>query len=259
MPDVLIFGGTTEGRLLCEACAVQGISALYCVATELGILRTTPSVPLPGISARAGRLDAAAMAALILREKPALVLDATHPYAAEVSANIREACTKTGVRRIRILREEEAAPGCNSFSNRDSLLAWLEEMPGVIFAATGVKEAAIFTGLSAFQERVWFRLLPDIEGLRTCRELGYPSAHLIGMQGPFSRELNRAMFAAAGAAILVTKNSGPQGGFMEKCEAAADLGMRVALLTRPPEPDGISLEQALRELSMPAAPAGLAL
>jgi precorrin-6x reductase len=92
-------------------------------------------------------------------------------------------------------------------------------------------------------------MLPGIEGLQTCLELGYPSAHRICMQGPFSRELNRAMFAAAGAAILVTKNSGPQGGFTEKLEAAGDLGMRVALLTRPAEPDGMPLERALRELA----------
>ncbi|GHV77005.1 precorrin-6A reductase [Spirochaetia bacterium] len=243
MAKALIFGGTTEGRLLCEACAARGIAALYCVATELGILR------LPGITVRVGRLDAAAMTALILQEDPALVLDATHPYAAEVSANIREACAKSSTPRIRVLREEEEAPGCHRFSNRNSLLAWLEETPGVIFAATGAKEAGIFTGLSAFRERVWFRMLPGIEGLRACLELGYPSAHLICMQGPFSRELNRAMFAAAGAAILVTKNSGPQGGFAEKLDAAGDLGMRVALLTRPPEPDGMPLERALRELA----------
>jgi precorrin-6x reductase len=243
MARVLIFGGTTEGRLLSEACSVNRITAIYCVATELGILR------LPGVTAKAGRLDTAAMTALILKEAPALVLDATHPYAAEASANIREACAETGVSRIRVLREEEEAPGCDSFSNQDSLLAWLEETPGTIFAATGVKEAAIFAGLSFFQERVWFRMLPGIEGLRTCLKLGYPSARIICMQGPFSRELNRAMFAAAGAAILVTKNSGPQGGFAEKLAAAGDLDMRVALLARPAEPDGMPLERALRELA----------
>jgi precorrin-6x reductase len=241
MIKVLIFGGTTEGQLLCEACANWGISARYCVATELGTLR------LPGITVRVGRLDTAAMTALIRQEQPALVLDATHPYAAEVSANILKACA--GTPHIRVLREEGNAAGCECFSDQGSLLAWLEKTPGVIFAATGVKEAKIFTGLQDFRERVWFRLLPGIEGLRTCLELGYPPAHLICMQGPFSRELNRAMFASAGAVILVTKNSGPQGGFTEKREAAGDLGMQVALLARPAEPDGMPLEEALRELA----------
>jgi precorrin-6x reductase len=195
------------------------------------------------------------MAALILQEKPTLVLDATHPYAAEVSANIQKTCTGTNTPRIRVLREEGEATGCDSFSNQNSLLDWLEKTPGIIFAATGVKEAGIFTGLSLFRERVWFRLLPSVEGLRTCLELGYPSTHLICMQGPFSRELNRAMFTAAGAAILVTKNSGPQGGFAEKLAAAGDLGMRVALLTRPADLDGMFLERALRELAGLACPA----
>jgi precorrin-6x reductase len=189
------------------------------------------------------------MTVLIRQERPALVLDATHPYAAEVSANIRAACTEAGVSLVRILRDEgEVKKDCLSFSTHGDLIALLEKTPGVIFVATGAKEAAIFTGLSGFQERVWFRMLPDIGGLKNCLDLGYSAARIICMQGPFSRDLNRAMFAAAAASILVTKNSGALGGFAEKLEAARDLGMRVALLARPPDPGGVPLEKAIAEL-----------
>ena len=242
MTKVLIFGGTTEGRLLGEFCASRGINALYCAATEMG------GLDLPGISSRTGRLDSTAMAALIRSEMPGLVLDATHPYAAEASANIQRACAETGTRRLRILRDAGVERDCLTFANQGELVTWLAENPGVIFAATGAKEAALFTALPDFQERVRLRLLPSLEGLRTCLELGYPAAHIICMQGPFSYELNRAMFAASGASILVTKNSGAPGGFAEKLQAALELGIRVALLARPQEADGLSLERALAEL-----------
>jgi precorrin-6x reductase len=56
------------------------------------------------------------------------------------------------------------------------------------------------------------------------------------MQGPFSETLNRAMFEAADARILVTKDSGREGGFPEKVRAAKALGMKVAVLERPGKP-----------------------
>jgi precorrin-6x reductase len=243
--DVVIFGGATEGRILAEWCSAHGVKALYCAATELGALS------LPAVTVRTGRLDPEGMTALLLREKPAVVLDATHPYAAEASANIKSAADRAGIRRLRVLRGESDTAGCLRFASGAELVAWLSQTGGVIFAATGLKEARLFTELPDFAGRVYFRLLPSIEGLTVCRALGYPADHLILMYGPFSRDLNRALFSAVGAAILVTKDSGDAGGFREKLEAARDLGMRVALLARPPESAGpvVSLEEAIAELA----------
>jgi precorrin-6x reductase len=252
---VVIFGGTTEGRLLAEWCSAHGTAALYCAATELGALS------LPAVTARTGRLDLEGMTALLRREKPLLVLDATHPYAAEASGTIAAAAARTGIRRLRVLREESDTEGCRRFTNEDDLVAWLSQTGGMIFAATGLKEARIFTRLPGFAERVYFRLLPGVEGLAACLDLGYPAKNLILMYGPFSRELNRALFAAANAAILVTKDSGDAGGFPEKMAAAADLGMQVALIARPPEGSGpfVSLAGAIESLAALAAVATLSL
>jgi precorrin-6x reductase len=237
----VIFGGTTEGRLLAEWCSAQGVPALYCAATELGALS------LPGIETRTGRLDAEGMTALLRREKPVFVLDATHPYAAEASAGIAEAASLAGIRVLRVVREPGDTSGCRSFSNEEELIRYLARTEGVIFAAVGLKGAPLFTRLPDFNRRVYFRLLPSVEGLRTCLELGFPAPRLILMYGPFSRDLNRAMFAAAGASILVTKDSGSAGGFTEKIEAAADLGMETLLIPRPSETaeEPLTLEEAI--------------
>ncbi len=237
MSRPVIFGGTTEGRLLAEALLEAGKPALVCVATDYGAEQITPS---ECVEVRTGRLDAAGIRELLLAEKPEVVVDATHPYALEVSANIRRACLEAGIECLRVCREGQAGQGggdCVRFGTLPELIEWLRGREGIVFNTMGAKEAAAFTSLPDYRERVFIRILPSLEGLTACLELGYPARHIICMQGPFSQALNEAMFQSAGARILVTKDSGPQGGFGEKIGAAQALGMRVALLTRPDEAD----------------------
>jgi precorrin-6x reductase len=241
MCDVVLFGGTTEGRLLAEFLSARKILSLVCVATEYGsaLLHCEPPVTV-----RAGKLDREAMGALLAKERPRLTMDATHPYAAEVSENLRAVCGQAGLRYVRILRETAECDGCRHFGDMASLVEWLDGTQGIIFAATGAKEAKALTHLADFASRIWLRMLPSPEMIAACVEMGYPAGRLICMQGPFSRELNAAMFRETGAAVLVTKESGKTGGFEEKLAAAGDCGMITAILSRPPEPGGVSLGEA---------------
>ncbi|MCL2461645.1 MAG: precorrin-6A reductase [Defluviitaleaceae bacterium] len=242
MSRAVIFGGTAEGRKLCEACAENAVEIVYCVATNDG---ARPVESLPRVDIRVGRLNAAGMTSLIEQWEPALAIDATHPYAADASANIAAACGQTGVPLTRVRRESAEEPGCVYFSGASALLAWLEQEPGNVFVSTGSSLAAAFAKLPDYQSRVWMRVLPSLDSLRACLDLGYLPGHLICMQGPFSEELNRAMFKAADARILVTKDTGAPGGFSEKARAARGLGMAIAVLSKPEEADGVSLEEAL--------------
>ncbi len=243
MSRVVIFGGTSEGRALCELCAQRKLPLLCCVATEDGARALTA---LPDVEVRVGRLEAAQMAPLLSRA--ALVIDATHPYAEAVSRNIAAACRSAGAALLRVAREEERKDGVLYFSSMDSLLSWLEETPGGIFVALGSSYAAALCKLSNYQDRLWLRMLPSIESLRSCLELGYPPKRLICMQGPFSETLNRALFEESKASILLTKESGRAGGFSEKVQAAKALGMHIAVLSRPEERGGVSLQEAAKRL-----------
>ena len=84
--NVVIFSGTTEGRSFSRALAALGIAVTVCVATELG---AEEQACADGITVRTGRLDAEGMTALL--QGAALCVDATHPYAAEATRNIRAA------------------------------------------------------------------------------------------------------------------------------------------------------------------------
>lgn len=104
---VIIFGGTTEGRELARILADRGALVTVSVATELGeeMLRDIFSEEEPGhFRTLVGRLNVEEMQRII-REFD-ICYDATHPYAVEVTANLREACRKTGTKYIRVIRKE---------------------------------------------------------------------------------------------------------------------------------------------------------
>ncbi len=104
---VIIFGGTTEGRELARILADRGALVTVSVATELGeeMLRDIFSEEEPGhFRTLVGRLNVEEMQRII-RDYD-ICYDATHPYAVEVTANLREACRKTGTKYIRVIRKE---------------------------------------------------------------------------------------------------------------------------------------------------------
>lgn len=244
MYNILIFAGTTEGRELAEYLSRQEIQTHVCVATEYG-------GQLLGEDAyrtvHAGRLTADAMCALMeeLAEGTAgglLVVDATHPYAAEVSANILAACKVSGATYIRLLRESGEAAG-GDLTVVDSVqeaVEFLKGTEGNILVTTGSKELAKFTELPDFAERVFARVLSTPEVAAACAELGFTGKHLICMQGPFCEDLNAAMLRQFDAKWMVTKESGKAGGFEEKIRAAQKAGAHVVLIGRPPEEEGLT-------------------
>ena len=250
MSEVIIFGGTTEGRELAAYCGRVWIPTTVCVATALG---DEVSAHAPSVSYHVGPMDLGEITAFLRDDRPKVVVDATHPYATAVTANIAAATTALGLPLIRVARpdSDRQVPGADAVRrvpDMDALIALLNTTEGTVFATTGLKEARALTGVEGFADRVYLRLLPLADGLAECAALGYPAAHLIAMYGPFSEELNAAMFKQTGAAILVTKDSGFAGGLPQKLRAAAACGMTTVMLDRP-EDTGVSLEDAYELLA----------
>ena len=102
MKKIVLFAGTTEGHRLCECFVQNKWQAEVFVATEYGreILPQAPNLHI-----HAGRLDMKQIYSQLTQIRPVCVLDATHPYADEVTKNIKEACQTAGFPYIRILRE----------------------------------------------------------------------------------------------------------------------------------------------------------
>lgn len=261
---LILFAGTTEGRILAGKLAEEGISGVVCAATEYGkellkeemervcSLRNRDGTGVKdSLKIRAGRLDEEEMEALIRRENASLVIDATHPYADQATANIRKACSHVpNVELLRCLREEgesEAAAPVREMASVKETVSWLSGQEGNILLTTGSKDLEAFSQISDFRKRVYVRVLPLEDSIRCCRMQGYEGRHIIAMQGPFSAEMNRAHLREYNCRFLVTKDGGKTGGFEEKLKGAQEAGAEVLVIRRPFD-QGISLEAVIREV-----------
>ena len=183
MCELLIFGGTTEGRALAEFCAENDIEAYVSTATENGAEIISSAGCLHILT---GRLDDEQIEELIRRENIGLVIDATHPYAVQVTENIRSACKRTLTKYHRLVREEsEAVVGAEYFNSVSEAVSYLNGVSGNILVTTGSKELSGFAGL---RDRCTVRVLPSENIIADCAAMGF--SDIIAEQGPFSEEEN---------------------------------------------------------------------
>lgn len=241
MNDFLIFGGTTEGRLLAEYCDKNRIFCVVSSATEYGASLLPRS---EYVGTLVGRRDRKEIAELILSGGFSAVFDAAHPYAEEARRNISGACADTDTPYFRVVRA--ASPVCEEalyFDSAAKAAEFAENQSGDIFIATGSKELSVFCH-GNLPSRCTVRVLPDVNIIRECESAGFK--RVIGGKGPFGFNENCAHFR--GCDIIITKESGVTGGFEEKRRAAAAVGAKLFIIRRPIE-NGMTLSQAYELLS----------
>ena len=242
MYKLCVFAGTTEGRALVELLAGQPVAVTACVATEYGGALLEPR---ENLTVSRERLTREEMEELFTRECFALVVDATHPYAAAVTENIAAACEGTGTEYLRLLRSAGDVPeGAVCVPDIQGAVDYLADTRGNILLTTGSKELAKYTALPDFAGRVYARVLPMEASLLSCREAGLAPDHVIAMQGPFSREMNTALLRAVSAKYMVTKDTGDAGGFGKKAAAAREAGAVLVVVGRPAQRAGLDFSAA---------------
>ena len=236
---VLIFGGTTEGRGVAERLLAQGVPCTVSVATQYG---EEVMEPHPLLEIHTGRLEQGAMAQLMRDGLFCCVVDATHPHAQEVSAQIRAACEKTGLPCLRLQREtgrtektggERADDRCVFVNDVEEAGTYLAGLPGRVLVTTGSKELGRFVKALGDASRVTARVLPAEASLQACREAGLAGSQIFAMQGPFDTEMNCALIRHADAEWLITKETGAAGGYPEKLRAAQECGIGAVVIRTP--------------------------
>lgn len=224
---IVIFSGTTEGKKLSCELADLGVPVLVCVATEYG---KTDQGKHPGVQVQAGRLDVGDMARLLTPQ--ILCIDATHPYATQVTANIRAAAKQAGAVYKRLLRQPSPLQeDCLAVRDTTEAVSLLQKTEGNILLTTGAKELSAFAPLG--EQRLFARVLPLESSLEACKEAGIAPSHIIAMHGPFGVELNVALLHQFSIRYLVTKDGGAPGGFEEKLQAARACGVKLVVVRRP--------------------------
>lgn len=237
--QILIFGGTTEGRNLSRALAQKGAKVTVCVATAYG---TEEQGEFQNITVLEGRKESSEMQELL--QKQELCIDATHPYAVEVTKNIKQACTEMKTPYLRLLRKEsEPVKGAVYVPSASAAAEFLQQTEGNILLTTGTKELPAFASLE--RERLYPRILPMAENLAVCEAEQIPRRNIIAMQGPFGQELNEALMGQFAIRYMVTKDGGKVGGFSEKIEAAKKRGVQAVIIRRPEE-EGYAYEEIMQ-------------
>lgn len=247
MNSVFIFSGTTEGREISHFLCENKIKNTVFVATQYGEV-VMPKEEYANIST--GRLSPEEMEELFKSEQPELIIDATHPYATEVTENIKAAANLAGmgekyIRVSRNLAADGAYERTVTVSSADEAIECLKKTSGNILLTTGVKELGTFVGEDALRERVYARILPGKESLSKAFELPILPRQIIAMEGPFSVEMNVALIKQFDIKVLVTKNGGAKGGFSEKIEACKICGIDAVVIDLATADEGLSYEDTV--------------
>src|SRR5215475_12169647 len=226
MMRALILGGTGDANQLAGALLRARIDAVYSYA---GRTRIPLGHALP--TRIGGFGGAGGLAEFIRHENITHVIDATHPFAAEMSRNAVEACTATNTPLLAL----ERAPWRKMRGDKwidvpeiNAAVAALPDRRAHVFLAIGRQHLAPFAAKP--QHAYTLRFVDSPDG-----SLSLPDAAVIISRGPFTLESDRELMRERNIEWLVARNSGGTGA-RAKIDAARDLGIPVIMIARPELP-----------------------
>lgn len=228
---IFLIAGTEDGRLLAKFLSQKNFNVTASVVSEYGrkLLGTCA-----GIKINDKPLDRDDLEKILREEHFNFLVDASHPYAKNISANAIDAAQAAQIVYVRYERAEIEFDYEKIFHVDSYKEAALQaaELGKNIFLTTGSRNLKIFVDLLK-DCNLTARILPTAEVLTQCEALGLTPKQIIAMQGSFSTELNVELFKHAGAEVIVTKNSGQIGGADTKLEAAKILNLPVVVINKP--------------------------
>ncbi|MBP2646122.1 MAG: precorrin-6x reductase [Firmicutes bacterium] len=230
---ILVITGTGDGRELVQELTEKGYKMIVSVTTEYG--KSLIEGDNCGINTMP--LDTDGLVALIRLDNIQCIVDASHPYAVNVSRNAMDAARKAGIDYIRYDRPSALLPAYDKLFLVNSYEEAAEKAGQLghhIFLTTGSRNLKVFKQHNALSgHRLTARVLPLVKSIEECLAAGFTSKDIIAVQGPFSHEFNKAMFAEYSAEVVVMKNSGSIGGTDTKVTAAMELGLSILVIDRP--------------------------
>ncbi len=240
---ILVMSGTEEGREIVKRLNDNGQGVVTTVATEYGY-EIYEKIGLGHLCIQ-GRLDINELSELIREKGVGTLIDATHPYATQASLNAIKASEKCGNKYIRFQRSA-------SVTEDDGIGETAIDNPGFVHLVTDMDEAVswcsksdkkrilLTTGFSAVEKfailkdekEIFVRILPMPAHIEQCVSMGIKPSNILALQGPFSLELNTAIYNQYKIDIVVTKDSGKTGGVPEKIQSAREAGIDIVIIKR---------------------------
>ena len=232
---ILVFGGTTEGRMAAKVLDESGAIYYYSTRSDVQDIQLAHGVRLTGT------MELAQMKVFSLEHDIALIIDATHPFAQNLHYNVVNLAQQLGVPLIRVNR---------IFPPHDADLVWCRDYDDAISQLNkhNVERLIAFTGVNTIgklkdywqHNECWFRILDRDESREATATAGFPQDHLVYYESHGTEQLLKQLLPQA----IITKESGTSGGFVEKVDAARRNGVLTFVVECPPYPSasGMAIE-----------------
>ena len=238
--NLLLLGGTGEALRLARE--LQGHNRVRCISSLAG--RTENPERPPGDVRIGGFGGIDGLSDYLVAEKIDLVLDATHPFAAQMARHAHDACAALGIPRAKLVRPAWVPSPGDRWTMMPSVAAaaiFLRFHPAQrIFLTVGRQEIGPFVPLghedAPHGNGRWFltRMIDP-----PADDIALPRGETLLARGPFTPDDEKALMQQHRIDLLVTKNAGGAAG---KIAAAAELHLPVLMIDRPPLPPGAALD-----------------
>ncbi|WP_421655482.1 cobalt-precorrin-6A reductase [Leptothermofonsia sp. ETS-13] len=239
--QIWLIGGTRESSELARALVQAQIPCIVTVTTDAA-RSLYPSTAY--LQIWIGRLDSRSLPDFLQKQQIVAVLDASHPFAVEISELAIAATNEFQIPYLRYerpeinsakLRQGKPLLGARevSFENLDALFASSILTRQRILLTIGHRSLHRFQPWQE-QATLFARLLPSTTALEAALAAGFTSDRLIAFRPPVSAEMERALWQQWQISMVVTKASGASGGEDVKRQIAAELGVTLVLIDRPP-------------------------
>lgn len=228
---ILVLGGTSDSIEICNLLNEKKVDYIVSVTTSYGedlAKKCSNKIILK-------KMTIEDMVDFINENSIIKIIDATHPYAVEVSTNAIKASKITNIKYLRFERESliKNVDYENKYIVNDINEACevANKIGHNIFIGTGSKNLYIYKE-KIKNKNLIPRVLPTSEVLISCEELGFNADNIIAMKGPFSVEMNESTYKQYNIDLVITKESGAAGGFLEKIQACENLNIPVIIIRR---------------------------
>ena len=229
---ILVLGGTSDSLEICDRInKYKNLPYILSVTTSYGedLARKHAKNVITGKLAKEDMIN------FIEQNNINKIIDATHPYAIEVSKNAIQCATELNIDYIRY--ERKSLIDSINYENKyivnsiEDACKIAREKGRNIFIGTGSKNLPQIVDFIPDRNLI-VRVLPTSDVILSCENLGLNADNIIAMKGPFNQSINEEFYKHYDIDIVITKESGTAGGFLEKVNACEALKIPVVIIAR---------------------------
>lgn len=234
MSDILLFGGTTEGKK--AASALDGLKLRYFYSTKT----RTDFRASEFCEYIHGALDGKLLAEFVEKRQIKLIVNAAHPFAGRLHETVASVSDKMKIPVIRYERKypertrHPLAVYCGGYAEA---VEELKNEKGAVLILTGVQTLSDLKPLWENKKECYARILPRESSVSLAVRQGFPKGGLITQMPTSDPEKEKTLFDKLKIKSIVTKESGNSGGQEAKIKAAVETGVKTAVIMRPEIPD----------------------